>query len=268
MSNMIVSDNAVKSTREGGLTFIEQLHANAVQLCPHPKVPYLTGIKDGTLYKMRGACGLWSCRVCGAMNGRKWLARILEHINHHTDRPRWYFVTITAHPKWHTSPEASVKNIRQGWKKLYNRLRRKYGVSEYVKVWEFHKDGTFHLHLLIGRKVGQRWLKDNSVGCGMGYIAHESRVKNAGQVAGYAAKYLLKSFDFAHLYPKGMRRIEASRNWFQFHDVTTDFERWDIHWTRESQDASAKQWARRNKLQVVDRRPSVEDELRAIRSDL
>lgn len=257
---------AVKSTRQGGLTFIEQLHATAGQLCPNPKVPYVTGIKGHTVYLSRGACKLWSCPVCGARNGRKWLARMLNHMNHVSTCNNWYFLTITAHRYWRGS-ERSRKNIQQGWKKLYNRMRRQYGVSEYVKVWEWHDDAekhdfgnSWHLHLLIGRKIGQRWLKDNSHECGMGYMAHSSKTKNPGQVAGYASKYLLKSFENADKYLKGMRRIEASRNWTKLPEMENDMERWIRHDTRTGQnDTVIKLRERQGIKQVIDRRPSEED---------
>ena len=242
----------------GGLTFIEQLHALSVELCPNPKVPLLIGTKDKKAYLLRGACKLWSCSVCGASNGRKWLARILNHMNKNKGTGRWYFLTITAHEKWHT-PQRSIKNLRQGWKKLYNRMRRKYGVSEYVKVWEFHKDGSFHLHVLIRRKIGKKWLKDNSRECGMGYMCDSSASKNPGQVAGYCAKYLIKSFEHADKYEKGMRRIEASRDWEKLPELASDMETWEVTHSREYQKKRG-MFYRNLGYSIVDRYPT-ENEL-------
>lgn len=249
-----------KLSAKGGLTFIEQLHASAMLFCPSLKVPYLSGFrhKDKKIYLMRGACKSWSCPVCGARNGRVWLARILHHMNVISDCPRWYFLTITAHKNWRGA-SASRKNLQQGWKKLYNRTRRKYGVSEYVKVWEFHKDGSFHLHILIGRKIGKRWLKDNSVECGMGFECDSSKAKNGGQIAGYVAKYLMKSFEHADKYFKGMRRIEASRNWHKFPDRGSDMDEWRIHQTRAGQEIERDK-AKLKKYSVIDRRPNLNEE--------
>jgi len=257
---MSMSDNAVKSLPAfgEGLTFIEQLHALSLQLCPNPKVPYLTGIKGEYAYQFRGSCDMWSCPVCGAKNGRKWLARLLNHMNHHSKRDRWYFCTITAHEKWR-GIVASRKNIQQGWKKLYNRMRRRYGISEYAKVWEFHEDGSFHLHFLIGRKIGKRWLKNNARECGMGYIVDSSRSKNPGQCAGYAAKYLLKSFENSDKYLKGMRRIECSRNWTKLPEIQSHAEKWIVHTTRAGQDNTCKKMKQLGKVTyVIDRRPQDE----------
>jgi len=247
---------AVKSAlSEGGLTFVEQLHAASLQLCPNPFVPWLSGIDraSGKAILIRGACGLWSCKVCGARNGRRWLARLLNHMNK-SKTQRWFFLTITAHEKWR-GVDASVRNLRQGWKKLYNRMRRRYGCTEYAKVWEFHEDGSFHLHVLYGRKVGKRWLKDNSKECGMGYIVDSSASKNPGQCAGYAAKYLLKSFEVADRYPKGLRRIEVSRSWAKLPDLNeNDDYNWVVSQTRAGQDRIAA--ALGSEIDIVDMRPS------------
>ena len=248
-----------------GLTFIEQLHALSVQLCPNPKVPFLTGIRKKEAILLRGSCGSWSCPVCGSRNARQWQARMLNHMNKDKSG-RWYFLTVTAHEKMRGTT-ASVKNIRAGWKKLYNRMRRKYGVSEYVKVWEFHKDGSFHLHILIRRKIGVRWLKNNSRQCGMGYQVDSSRSKNAGQVAGYCAKYLIKSFEHADKYPKGMRRIEASRNWTPLPEPESDIESWIVSQTRDGQLRSAEQLKMRG-LKISDKVPNEDRIIQAIESGL
>lgn len=197
---------------------------------------------------------MWSCPVCGARNGRKWLARLLNHMNTHKTSGRWYFLTITAHKKMRGA-SASLINLREGWKKLYNRMRRKYGISEYVKVWEYHKDKTFHLHILIRRKIGKKWLKDNSAECGMGHQCDSSKAKNPGQVAGYVAKYLLKSFETASHYPKGLRRIEASRNWTKLPEIESDMDKWIISQTRDGQKLTA-QKLKSDGLKIIDRVPT------------
>jgi len=238
----------------GGLTFIEQLHAASVQLCSNPAVPYLSGSKENKMYLMRGSCGSWGCPSCGARNGKKWLARMLNHMNTHKGTGSWYFLTITAHEKMR-GQHASIKNIRAGWKKLYNRMRRKYGISEYVKVWEFHEDGSFHLHILIRRKIGKKWLKQNSRECGMGYMCDSTRSKNPGQVAGYVAKYLLKSFENFEKYEKGMRRIEASHEWTELPELMSDIQNWTVFQSRDAQNRGAEN-SKKHGYEIVDLRPS------------
>lgn len=259
-----LSMSSLVPPREGGLTFIEQLHALSVQLCVNPKVPYITGEKDSTAYLFRGSCKKWSCPVCGARNGKRWLARLLHHMNETKTNGKWYFLTITAHRKMR-GQEASLKNLREGWKKLYNRMLRKFGISEYCKVWEKHKDGSFHLHVLIRKKISKKWLKDNAVQCGMGYQVDSSKSKNEGMVAGYIAKYLLKSFETAIDFPKGLRRIEVSHNWMKLPELLESDLEWTIHRKREDQDHYAKFLKLERKFSIKDFRGSIEREDRIIR---
>lgn len=250
---------AVESLAAGeGLTFLEQLHAVAIVTCSNPAVPYITAIDGKRAVLTRGSCGSWGCLECGARNARQWLARVLNHMNSVSKVKRWFFLTITAHKSWRGA-RASRKNLQQGWKKLYNRMRRKYGCNEYVKVWEYHKDGSWHLHVLYGRKVGKKWLKDNSAECGMGYMCDSSASKNAGKVAGYIAKYLLKSLDNSHMYEKGMRRIEASRSWAKLPELfKPERVEYLIHQTREGQDRTIAHLSVSKLTSVIDRRPAVD----------
>ena len=247
--------SVVESDRKGGLTFIEQLHAQAVKLCSNPSVPYMTGINymSKEAFLLRGSCGLWSCPECGARNGRRWLARIINHMNANKQQ-NWYFVTLTAHEKWR-GKIPSRENLKNGWKKLYNRIRRRYGLISYVKVWEYHKDGSWHLHLLWNRKIGKRYLKDNARACGMGYQVHSVQSKNAGQAAGYCAKYLIKSFENADQYVKGMRRIEVSRDWAELPELTDENLSWVVNQTRIGQDRTAAQ-LRHKGMRIINLRPT------------
>lgn len=262
-----MSSSKIVPPAKGGLTFIEQLHALSVQLCPHPKVPYITGEKENTLHLFRGSCKKWACPVCGARNGRKWLARLLHHMNTHKTSGKWYFLTVTAHRKMR-GQEASLKNLREGWKKLYNRMRRKFGISEYCKVWEKHKDGSFHLHILIRRKISKKWLKDSSVECGMGYQVDSSKSKNEGMVAGYIAKYLLKSFESAIDFPRGLRRIEVSRGWEKLPELRDDTFEWTVHKSRDEQTKFANLSKQNYGKKINDHRGSIERETRIIREFL
>lgn len=220
---------------ESGLTFIEQLHAIAAQSCLKENRPYLVGVTETEHIAIltRPACKMWNCKPCAARNARKWLARIINHINKNPDCD-WHFATLTAHEKWR-GVERSVANLRQGWKKLYNRLKRQITNIAICRVWESHKDGSFHLHLLMSHGVTKRSLKDGARACGMGYQVDIQRVENAGQAAGYVAKYFLKSEVIGN-YPKGMRRIEATRNWLELPDLKAEtLLTWFVQQTREGQ---------------------------------
>lgn len=207
----------MSDAESGGLTFLEQLTELARENCSSPKVPYFYRLDEETqkIEFAKGTCNMWSCETCGARNSKKWIARVIDGCNK-LPANSWYFATITAHRKWRGSNK-SLANLRKNWQKLKQRMMRltvKQGEEFfYVRVWEAHKDGSFHMHVITNAPVSTRWLKDNASKCGLGYQAKYDEVVNAGQVAGYISKYMLKSMPNATWYPKGARRIEVSGNW-------------------------------------------------------
>jgi len=220
-------------------TWLERLALDAGKRCIKLNRPFLTGIEhdDKQAYLMRVSCKMWNCPACSARNAKRWIARVIHHINTNDNENGWQMFTLTAHEKWR-SDNSSVKNLRQGWKKLYNRLRYTYGVSNYTKVWEMHEKSGFHLHGLIDSIVDMRWLKDNARECGMGYQVEIHEVDNAGQVAGYIAKYFLKSEHerAERQFPRGLRRIECSRTWLKLPEIKHEVVfAWIINQTREGQ---------------------------------
>lgn len=228
----IVSDDSEKtivqvvnlSSTEGGLTFIEQLQIASKNPCPKANTPYLIGVNpdEQKAILSKAACKCWDCETCGHRNANTWIARILNGIN--TLRFPLAFLTLTSHRRWRK--ERSLACLRQGWKKLYNRIIAKLGKKNenlyFCRVWEQHKDGSFHLHVLISVNFGTRWAKTNSRACGMGHQADWRDIENAGMVAGYVAKYTLKNSTIARggiKWPKGLRRVEVSRNWPKLPDM-------------------------------------------------
>lgn len=246
MDKESVSDNEEKSTfllsDEVGSTFLEQLQKLSLEKCKNlDKTPYLTGKnnENQNAILLHATCHLWSCETCALRNARVWIARIIEGCNRLDGE--WSMLTVTAHRKWRK--DKSVANLRQGWKKLVNRIV--YETKEddyplyYARVWEQHKDGSFHLHVLINKMLGTRWAKDASAECGMGNQADWRKVDNVGQAAGYVAKYTLKNASITRggvAWPKGLRRIETSRNWPKLPEKYKDNDyMWMINSTREGQ---------------------------------
>lgn len=231
--------------RSEGLTFIEQLTARSVVSCPNKKAPLLLGRhkRHKNAMFIRAACGQWSCPTCSARNARKWIARLLEGMNHPSTGAMWYFVTITAHEKWR-GDVASLKNLRANWQKLRKRMARAIDKPlYYAMVYEPHEDGSFHLHVLTNAPLEEHWYKDNARYSGMGYQADCSPMKNPGKVAGYVAKYMLKSAENADRYTKGMRRINVSQNWPELPPLGNGSDEYDYMYMADGKQARwYKQW--------------------------
>jgi hypothetical protein len=206
------------SSSEAGLTLIEQLQIVASKNCTNPDTPYMIGVNESEqkIILSKAACKMWNCETCAARNARRWIACVIIGINE--TGGQWYLLTLTSH-RYHRK-EKSIGNIRAGFKLFYNKLRDTLGEEFknflYVKVWEQHTDGSFHLHLIVNRGFKKWKVKKWAAEAGMGYQADIREIEHAGMAAGYIAKYTLKNASIARggvLWPKSLRRVEKSRNW-------------------------------------------------------
>jgi hypothetical protein len=237
----LVEESTLGFCPRSGLSFIEQLQISTLSPCTKKNTPHLTGVNDNEhkALLLKTACKQWSCPSCAARLAKVWIAKVINGVNKLGGD--WYFFTITSNRRMRGIQ--SIKAIRTGWKKLYNRILYLYGKDAgslyYVKVWEQHKNGSFHLHMLANFPITKRWLKDNAHGCGMGYQAHVRKIDNAGQVAGYMAKYTLKNGFIEQggvAIPKGLRRIETSHKWPVLPKISkTDGYEWIFQNSREAQ---------------------------------
>lgn len=195
--------------------------------------------RQGFITLVRVQCKQWGCPCCAQKNARNWRAYLLDTFNKRFGHEAWCFMTITAHRNAHKhSSEATIKNLQQVWKRLYDRLRRFYGKRlEYVRIFERHASGRFHMHILVNtgleydkcgfvikgkldefRHPHNRWLRVACAELGGGWRCHIRRVwddqkrsSNVGLVVGYILKYMGKDMaSFA--FPKHQRRIQTSRH--------------------------------------------------------
>jgi len=175
--------------------------------------------KAGELWLARGRCKRWSCGHCAYVNKTLWYRHILHGISK-IRRKYWWFVTLTASSKAHFSM-TTLENLQRAWKRLYDRLNRKFKAYRAVYVWVFepHKTGRLHIHALMsfnarsgGLKRGAldkkgndievtRWFKDTMASLGAGYQASckplqfDSLAKRAGYVVKYLSKTNQEKFD-------------------------------------------------------------------------
>lgn len=182
-----------------------------------------------TQYRIaRLGCGKWSCPACSQRLASKWRARVINAVNEIGGLWTWF--TITAHGKMRGGYN-SITNLRNGWDKLIKRMKRKFGKFCYVRVFEQHKDGSFHIHAIanfhfndIRIRVSKKdksetkysyWLQQNCKKLGMGLYTHADDIesgKHAGYVASYVTKYMTKmSGDFVKFIGR-VRRIQPSQN--------------------------------------------------------
>lgn len=169
-------------------------------------------------------CGTWECEQCADKMRRMHQLRIIEACGI-TLGGQWCFLTITSHESMR-GYDATRKNLTEGLRKLFERLRRKNKTKHYVLIHEYHKDGvSLHVHMLYNAIVDERWLKDNCRACGMGYQVKAIKLKEPKSAGKYVTKYLSKSIAQGNLFPKRFKRVRYSVNFpkFEFEEKESDY---------------------------------------------
>jgi len=195
--------------------------------------------KEAMAYRAR--CKQWDCAYCAEINRKVWRARIMLEVQ--KQKASWHFWTLTLQGSDHRSDTAySLQVWRDSWDKLMKRVKRELGAMRYARVFEGHRDGTLHVHLLAdktyadvreiveddGRKnYRSETLKRALTALSLGWrhdlkpIVTES-AENDGEarnVSAYMVKYLTKGIQGnirAKLREAGMSRvrmIQTSRGW-------------------------------------------------------
>lgn len=191
--------------------------------------------KDGnTRLLTRTRCKMWTCAYCANINRKIWQARIIEHINQNKDLD-WSWFTLTAHSK-KRGAKSSIKNLRGAWDKLIKRIKRKYSQIDkihYIRVFEEHKDGSYHLHCIISLKWQNikiraskdgsstsydKWLAKQARELKIGYYTHAANFdgKHAGYIAGYVVKYMTKLSVTMKQELGRIRHIQTTQGWTKF----------------------------------------------------
>lgn len=186
----------------------------------------LVACHDGARRIVPAPCGRWQCKNCGWRLAQKLATRIgLTRI----DR----FVTLTLRANDWDATIHQLDFINASWRSLYKRIKRKFPNEElgYVKVVEFTKVGTPHLHIALQSPfLSQRWLSRNWRELTGSHIVDIRKITSQRSVARYLSKYLTKStVTVAH-----RRKYAASRRFLpQLPDVDEDVDsiRPDWHWT-------------------------------------
>lgn len=201
--------------------------------------------RERTLVRLR--CKQWTCPYCAERNRAMWRAILLHHINHQV-RTTWSWFTLTAH-RYARGEQKSLSNLRGGWDLLMKRMKRRYGKFQYARVFEKHADGSYHIHAIAdfnfddiverqgrdGKKTNySRWLQKTAWSLGLGMYTHADNVEacyeaNAGYVAAYITKYIVK-LDVATKNELGrVRHIQVSQGWLR-KEIDSSVENWRFAW--------------------------------------
>ena len=206
--------------------------------CPHfDGLAVMDGDPDTTMLVARLRCGMWSCESCAVKNRQIWRAHIIDRVNKMGGT--WLFLTITAHRNAHKAGK-TLLNLKNAWKRLYDRLRYKFKGEkiEYVWLYEMHKrealpgkkaSRSYHIHAIVRARVDgenvwskkaeywyhpemHAWLKNSASEVGAGFMCHCAKINdgNGGLVSAYITKYMTKDAQNL-IMPKHQRRIQTSR---------------------------------------------------------
>jgi len=193
----------------------------------------LTTETDKNILLARARCKQWTCAYCAQKNRQIWRARIIDFINKN-DTLNWSWFTLTAHSK-KRGANASLKNLRDVWQKLIQRIQRHFKDVKkihYVRVFEPHKDNSYHLHCIISvhwddiktRKSRKKdhadttygkWLAKTAKDLKIGYYTHAANFEgqHAGYIAGYVVKYMTKISREQKEEIGRIRHIQTSQGW-------------------------------------------------------
>jgi hypothetical protein len=180
----------------------EHRHARTIRSCGGYSVVGTNGL-DAGVYPLR--CGRWRCGNCGARLVRRARKRILAGLGLGVVR----FMTLTSPGS--ESPEHSLAEFTERWKRLNLRIRRRFGPFEYAAVVELQDRGSPHLHVVFrGPFIPFAWLAKTAADVGFGQMVDIRRPRST--LAGYLTKSLGPGTS-GDLLPPHFRRVRWSRGW-------------------------------------------------------
>lgn len=172
-------------------------------------------------------CKKWDCPHCHQINRRRVIAIAMA------SKPK-AMLTLTVSAKMHPTPTDAATALKEGLRLLRLRLKRHPRLSnfEFMAVFEKHKSGYPHLHLLIkGDYLPWKWLRRVWEEITGSYHVDIRKISNRGMAAFYVAKYI----------GKDLTAFEGCKRWWRSHGfskeasdeyapdyVKADFSRFDV----------------------------------------
>lgn len=192
--------------------------------------PEITVKREGQENRARPVrCKRWSCEHCKETNRRKVIALAVK------GKPT-AMLTLTVSNKNYPSPHDAANDLKRGLVALRKRIARKFHGRKmsFLAVFERHKSGWPHLHLLIRAPfMPHKWLVECWKQITASYIVDIRPIDGDNQARFYVAKYL----------GKDLAPFEHCKRWWRSHDFNDKEElteeerqdrrlwmRMDAHW--------------------------------------
>lgn len=211
------------------------------KLCNRTNIAFLSK-ETGELVRAR--CNAYSCPVCGKKKMWKLFNAVMKAVESWQHLNMW---TLTVNHKLITEDDGRSL-IQHAWKVFIKEIRRAKSLSEkqrnlpFLRVWERHKDGYFHCHVLTNTYVDYAFLRNLWLNClresatklnvgipddvsSIGSINLKSLGKQEGRTAArYITKYVTKQLEDIKRNQKdfGKRRYSTSRNIILFEQKKSD----------------------------------------------
>jgi hypothetical protein len=216
-------------------------------------------------------CKQWACERCRSSVSKLWAHRIYEAFAQlQAERAKkgsyqvLWFVTFTMPSGWqktNTVGKAHYDYLKKCLSVVIRECRKKYADYAYVAVFEAHKTGVPHLHMIASRplptpnqpEASKHEVHDYAYHHGFGFMCDQQTV-NSRKAASYVAKYLTKS---GHKMPKGTRRVLAT------HELIPEAEKSGGAWIARQRGQDWYVWAAnvesRTPLDAIDALEEVDD---------
>lgn len=151
-------------------------------------------------------CKRWSCPECAKRNRWRVIRESIE------GKPK-AMLTLTVSSEQHESPAAAAETIKNGLRNLRLSLRRhpRFKDFEFIAIFEKHKSGYPHLHLLIrGSFIPWKWLRKRWEEITGSTHIDIRKIKGTKDAARYVAKYL----------GKDLTKFEGCKRYWRSHNYS------------------------------------------------
>lgn len=146
-------------------------------------------------------------------------------------------LTLTCNPAKYETRDDAAHDMRRAWVLMRKKIAKRFGIVKlpFIVVFERHKSGWPHMHLLIRAPfLAQKWLSQEWQALTGAMHVDIRKIRGPREAAMYVAKYIGKE-PFAF---EGCKRWWRSHNYDQTPDEEREPVRFGAHWHRSRKDVS------------------------------